>query len=288
MPPTFWQLAGLKNFNHRGGDMPLIAEKGYQAGFRAVLVQVHQGTDPRNSAGYEVPAAYTDMWRDMGYKVAVWGWLTAEDPVGEAELAARMTELHAADAYVANAELPHKYSQPNGFCPPCFESSRTFVREFRQWNPTVTLGLSTYAKPADHDIWWGAWLNEGNARILPQTYTNMFGPRMRPVESYRASIDVKQPWNPMIHPVTKQTIAGFPHSYWHPQLGNWGKGGEVPDWNTIFHTVETGARMNVTELLEAKQAWPGFYGFHVATAEHQTPESLAIYGEAIRKGCALT
>lgn len=278
MAATYWQLAAIVNPNHRGGDMPVLARQAYAAGFRSVVVSVQHGVAEADAAGVAVPIDYTKMLKQAGHKVGLMGWITQNNPVEQAELAVALIERHGATAYWADVEQPLKYSQPQGFCGPCFAASETFARRFRELTQTP-LCVTTYAHPADHDIKWNAWFNIADARIAPQAYSNMFGYNARAVATFPTSINVGQEWNLMVHLPTGRVYPGFPKSYWHPMLGNWGAGGEVI--NPIFlDGVEAGAKQNFVELLGAKSNW-NFWGFSVFDLEHQNEQSLQWYKKAI-------
>lgn len=102
--------------------------------------------------------------KSHGYRVAIWGYIYGNDPVGEANLAADLVTQYGVDAYVADAESEYE-SNPNPV-------STQFCNQFRARLPNFEAGLSSFGRPSLHGgLNWSTWAAH-NFIGLPQAYFN--------------------------------------------------------------------------------------------------------------------
>ncbi len=185
-----------------------------------------------------------------GWRLPVGGWgaLRAR-PVEEAGLASALVERYALDFYIADAEAEYGYSGPDGVDSERYGRSRRFVEAFRALRPTLPAGLSSYCRPDQHDLDWGAWSSAGFV-FLPQAYVNDFGRGATP----KACVDAARSY--------------FPAASVHPTIGMY------PGIRRSFR-----AEGYVGLLAQA-----GTVGFSVYLAEtRMTPDEWDELGEAIAK-----
>lgn len=143
----------------------------------------------------------------------VGGWtVLRESPEREARLAARLVHAYDLDFHVANAEREYAYTNDGAWSAERYGRSARFVRAFRRAKPRLPAALSSYCRPDQHDVDWGAWRAGGYA-FLPQAYVNEFGTSVRPAMCAAAA------------------AAYFPSGAIHPTVGAWtGLRGHVAPW----------------------------------------------------------
>lgn len=266
---TVWQLAGGMpvNIDH---DAKLLARALRSAGFGTIFPQAFDGATRRHHPA-EL-SRYLDAYRAERFSCGIWGQLRGE-PEAEAELAHRVIGEVSARFAVFAAELEHKYTADDGrACGECFARGHRFIRRFRQLRPKFPIGLSSYGRFDQADIHYAAWLNEGNARALPQAYENEQGPSWAPALCFSGAIDVKQPHNPMRHPITGATILGFPKSYVHVTIAK-------PDPDDAYKLTI----VDWIQRLRAAKAKGHPLGFSCYEIENYTAMEIAELGRAIRQ-----
>jgi hypothetical protein len=143
----------------------------------------------------------------------VGGWtVLREAPEREARVAARLVHAFDLDFHVANAEREYAYTNDGAWSAERYGRSSRFVRAFRRAKPRLPAALSSYCRPDQHDLDWGAW-RAGGFAFLPQAYVNEFGASARPAMCAAAA------------------SAFFAASEIHPTVGAWtGLHGRVAPW----------------------------------------------------------
>ncbi|HEY2326860.1 MAG TPA: hypothetical protein VGH52_05190 [Gaiellaceae bacterium] len=110
----------------------------------------------------------------------VGGWsVLGEDPAGDAARAASVVQQDGLAFYIADAEEPYGYTDVSGLSGARYARSEQFVTAFRAAEPSLPAGLSSYCRPDQHDLDWGAWASAGFV-FLPQAYVNDFGAAVSP------------------------------------------------------------------------------------------------------------
>lgn len=268
---TVWQRAmGMSVNRHVDGPalrdfaMHLKANK-----ITAHCIMAHHGTQLKASP--TELKAYLDVFRSQGFKVGIWGYLDTSPPEDIADLVHSLVATTGSMFYIGNAEIEYKYTDGNfNNCVECFNRSQKFVKRFRALRPTMHLGLSSYGRFDQADIHYATWLNDGNARALPQAYANEQGMEWAPLKAFKGAIDVKQPHNVMYHPKTGKVIPGFPNSYVHVCMGK-------PDLNDAFPLTMT----DWINMLIAARAGGHPYGFGLYEVENYTTADITKLGTAI-------
>lgn len=269
--PTIWQHAiGMAvNIHTDGPALKDFAKRLKSAAFSGIMIQAHEGSQPKYTA--DQLRDYLYPFRELGMLCGTWGYLKT-DPAKDAETANMLSRASNSHFYVGNAEIEYKYTAADGSqCLICFERSAEFVENFRALRPTLPLGISSYGRFDQANIHWAAWLNDGDARALPQAYMNEQGGSWSPTNCFRGAIDVKQPHNPMYNPRTKAVIPGFPKSYVHVTIAK-----PDPHDKYVF-TIQNW----ISALLAARNAGHPL-GFSAYEIENFTASDLAALGDAIR------
>lgn len=182
-----------------------------------------------------------------GLSVGGWGALRTE-PVREAQLASSLVSRDGLDFYVADAESDYVYSGSDGASDERFRRSRSFVSEFRRLQPSLPAAVSSYCRPDQHDLDWGAWSAAGFA-FLPQAYVNDFGSAASP----ESCVDGAK--------------AYFPAASVHPTIG-------------MYPGLARSLRAAAYARLLGRA---GTVGFSVYLAEtRMTPDDWRALGEAMR------
>jgi hypothetical protein len=269
MTYTVWQLASAMviNIDH---DADQRSGQLYANSFRAAFVMVmNSGVLVHDPA--EV-SKYLDAYTARGMQRGIWAYL-GRDPEGDAALLDQLITETSAHFVVANAEIEYKYTGGDGLqrCTECFDRSDVFIQAFRAKHPKIQLGLSTYGRLDHADLHYAAWLNNGNARVLPQAYPNEKGYSWEVPECFDGAVNVGQPWNPMLDPTSKQVIPGFPARYVHCTIAK-------PDPNDAY--VYT-ASMYVQQLIAARRLGHPL-GFSIYEAENWTLLDLGTMSNGIR------
>ncbi len=179
--PMSWATAGAFVWHETDVSPEVLGEELRDNGFGWVAVLVHDGL---------VEDPVDDDWvarfrRASGLPVGGWGVLRTQ-PVEEAALADALVGRYGLDFYIADAEADYGYSGDDGPDAERFRRSQGFVAAFRKLRPTLPAGLSSYCRPDEHDIDWGAWSSAGFV-FLPQAYVNDFGAAVAPEACVRAA-----------------------------------------------------------------------------------------------------
>lgn len=237
-----WQAAGAFVWHETDVDPGILGGLLRDNGFGWVAVFLHEGDteDP-------VEADWVRRFRlASGLPVGGWGVLRSQ-PVREATLADALVRRYGLDFYIANAESEYEYSGPSGPDGVRYRRSRRFVDAFRELQPTLPAGLSSYCRADMHDIDWGTWRDAGFV-FLPQAYVNDLGAQAAPATCARGA-------------------AGFfPTGAVHPTIG-----------------MHPGQRSSLTAATYARLlARAGTVGFSVYLAEtRMPPEEWQVLGVAI-------
>jgi hypothetical protein len=271
MSARIWEraIAMVVNCDRDGPALEDFAQLLKSAGFSAVLVQSTSSLKPQN----QVPRIreWLEAFQTRGFSRGIWSYLGPE-PEQEADLAHSQITECGARFFVANAEIEYKFTQAQGTQDAdAFGRSERFVRRFRQLRPTIGLGLSSYGRFDQADIHYAVWLNEGNARALPQSYPNEQGESWEPEPSYLGAVDVKQPHNVMRDPRTGAVIPGFPKAYVHLTIPK-----PDPDDPHVYSVEDY-----VAMLHDARVAGHPL-GFSAYEIEAWRPEDIVKLGEGIR------
>src|SRR5215204_2022609 len=130
-------------------------------GFGYFAVKAHDGTKPykRNQRHIE---AYARAARRHGLAFGLWGYLKAENAVGEARFAAELVRKYDAEFYFADCEGEYeRATEP---------VSKRFATTFRRELPHLPAALSSFGRVDLHpDIDWGVW-REHDFEFHPQAY----------------------------------------------------------------------------------------------------------------------
>jgi hypothetical protein len=176
-----WDEAGAFVWHESDVSPEVLGHELRDNGFGWVAVFLHDGltADP-----------VEDDWiarfrRASGLFVGGWGTLRTQ-PVEEAALASSLVTRYRLDFYIADAEAEYGYSGTGAPDQERFRRSQKFVAAFRQLEPSLLAGLSSYCRPDQHDIEWHAWSSAGFV-FLPQAYVNDFGPAAAPQTCVRAA-----------------------------------------------------------------------------------------------------
>jgi|SRR5579862_1139210 len=133
----------------------------------------------------------------------VGGWsVLGVDPAKDATDAAQLIRQDGLAFYIADAELPYGYTVNSKHSTTRFARSRIFVSTFRRLEPELPSGISSYCRPDQHDLDWGAWARAGFV-FLPQAYVNDFGAAAAPAAC------------------TSGAASFFPKSQVHPTVGSY-------------------------------------------------------------------
>jgi biotin carboxyl carrier protein len=130
-------------------------------GFQYYALKAHDGTKSfrRNERHLE---AYSRAARRHGLAFGLWGYLKADDAVGEARFAAELVRRHGASFYLADAEGEYERAvEP---------VSKRFAKTFRKELPSLPAALSSFGRVDLHpDIDWAVW-REHDFEFHPQAY----------------------------------------------------------------------------------------------------------------------
>ncbi len=235
-----WRRAGGLVWHLDGIDPTVLGKKMRAARFGWVAVFLADGLD----RGPDVRSWVTRFRAASGLPVGGWTVLR-DDPAREAGLAADLVAANGLDFYVANAELEYEQTNDGVRDPARLARSAAFVAAFRQAEPDLPAAVSSYCRPAQHDLDWQAWAGAG-FEFLPQAYVNQHGPELAPAACVAAAAGI------------------FPREAIHPTLGVYGGPyGRVPPAGYA-----------------AQLARAGTVGFSLYPAE-ATEIDWAAYGEAI-------
>lgn len=200
-----WRSAGAFVWHETDVDPGILGTALRDNGFGWVAVHLHDGTteDP-------VEADWVRRFRlASGLPVGGWGVLRAE-PRLEAELADTLVRRQGLDFYIANAEAEYGYTGPSGPDGVRYRRSQRFVAAFRDLQPALAVGLSSYCRADMHDLDWGAWRAAGFV-FLPQAYVNDLGLEATPAACARGArgffpVDAVHPTIGM-HPGQRSSLA---------------------------------------------------------------------------------
>jgi hypothetical protein len=196
--PMSWDQAGAFVWHETDVSPEALGQELRANGFGWVAVFVQDGAteDP-------VENDWIARFRAAsGLAVGGWGALRTE-PVREAQLANSLVSRDGLGFYVADAEAEYAYSGAGGPSDERFWRSGRFVSEFRRLQPTLPAAVSSYCRPDQHDLDWGAWSADGFA-FLPQAYVNDFGAAASP----ESCVEGAKPYFPAarVHP----TVGMYP------------------------------------------------------------------------------
>lgn len=193
--PFSWQSAGGLVSLADTIDPAVLGEAMRGAGFGWVAVKLADG-----STVTTLPPSWIERFRAAS-GLPVGGWtVLRDDPVGEAQLAARLVAQDGLDFYVADAEREYAYTNGADKSDERYARSRQFVAAFRAAEPDLPAAISSYCRPDREDIDWGAWAGAG-FEFLPQAYVENLGADGDPAVCVRAA------------------AAFFPPARVHPMLG---------------------------------------------------------------------
>ena len=153
--------AGLWVWRTADADPEELAKLLARNRFQYVVVKAHDGTTPfRPNASHL--AAYSAAARRHGLAFGLWGYLTAADAAGEADLAVDLVRRHRASFYLADAEAEYERATAH--------VSRAFAGAFRRELPKLPAGLSSFGRIDLHPgLDWRAWRDQG-FDFHPQAY----------------------------------------------------------------------------------------------------------------------
>lgn len=197
-----------------------------------------------------------DICRQLGIKVVGSSWLH-DDPVEEARISKSLAVN--LDGWIANGEMPVAYSQPWGFCPPCFGYSAKWMAEWGMMRPTM---FSSYARFRFHDIDYKPWV-ENDCFAGPQAYDNEFGTGHSADAAVEYAYDVGQPWN---------GYRGFDANRISPTMGIY----------QSLHVVDISNWLN--KLANVRERFPGKgFSFWPGELFNGIPNSWALLESAIKQ-----
>lgn len=219
--PSIWQLGSLSSGDisakidiFDSNDPAVIGKHFLDSRFGCLWLKIHHGTSIEHKAD---TAAWISAFRKASQgKVKVGGWGVLEiDPVGEARLASSLIADYNLDAYIADAEGPHKADWPSGD----ISRTRAFCEKFRELRPRpFQLGWSSFAASfAPYKL--------GDTQDLP--------PRFSGPLDFRSPFLHGARWIPQVYPNESGlvyemgvTIDHANRSHWplnlvHPWLGCW-------------------------------------------------------------------
>lgn len=239
-----WNSAGGLIVHPEAIDPVVAADEARANGFGWIAVQIADGETALAS-----PSDWVARLRAVS-GIPVGGWSVLRDhPDAEAQLAATLLGQDHLDFYIADAEREYGYTEGAAHSLAHQQRSREFVAAFRALEPTMPAALTSYCRPDEHDLDWGAWAAAGFA-FLPQAYVDQLGTDGAPA----ACVAAAAPW--------------FPRSSVHPLLG-------------LF----TGAYPTPTPAEYAGLlAQAGTTGFSLFPLEYADSPTFAGYGAAILSG----
>lgn len=130
-------------------------------GFQYFAIKAHDGLKRYRRNDDQIPK-YAAAARAHGLAFGLWGYLKAQDAVGEARFAAELVRDHHASFYFADVE--GEYERASGHV------SRDFARTFRHELPMLPVAVSSFGRIDLHpDIDWQAWRDNG-FEFHPQAY----------------------------------------------------------------------------------------------------------------------
>lgn len=133
----------------------------------------------------------------------VGGWsVLGVDPAKDASDAVQLIQQDGLAFYIADAELPYGYTFNSQHSTTRLARSRIFVSTFRRLEPDLPAAISSYCRPDEHDLDWGAWARAGFV-FLPQAYVNDFGDAADPAACVSGAASF------------------FPKSQVHPTVGSY-------------------------------------------------------------------
>jgi hypothetical protein len=236
-----WQSAGAFVWHEADVDPTVLGMTMRTNGFGWVAIRIHDGVESDPVAG-----RWIERFRAAsGLPVGGWGVLR-DRPEDEARLASSRVDHLRLAFYVANAEAEYSYTGPDGPSEERSGRSQRFVRAFRELQPSLPAGLSSYCRPDLHDLDWDAWRAAGLV-FLPQAYVNQLGAGVAPTQCVQGAA----------HDFTREQV--------HPTIGTFRGAVELP-------SPEQYAGM----LDEA-----GTIGFSLYLAETTPEESWRAFGTAI-------
>jgi hypothetical protein len=154
--------------------------------------------------GEPSPPQPGDLYRlELASGLPVGGWsVLGDDPAADAATAVQLVTQDHLAFYIADAEAPYGYTDGSSTSSTRYARSKIFVDAFRAAEPTLPAGVSSYCRPDQHDLDWGAWAKAGFV-FLPQAYVNDFGAKVAPAECVRGAAQ----WFPAsdVHP----TVASY-------------------------------------------------------------------------------
>jgi hypothetical protein len=240
--PSLWNGAGV--FVADPGDFPGpwgLADQLEANHFSWVAFQIHDGMKPKS-----IDPMWIDVFRQHGLSVGAWG-AEQTNPVGEAQLAARLVDQYGFDFYIANAEGPYDSAVRGG----SWKRSAQFTQTFRALEPTLPAALATYGAATGQNVLpidFASWRNAG-FDLLPEAYYNQY-------REYRPDLTVAHALR-----------AGWRREQVHPIVG-------------VYHQYPAARYVSLL-----KQA--GTLGFSVYLADQARPADYAALGQAIVAGAAL-
>jgi hypothetical protein len=183
-----------------------LADALEQAHFTWVAMHVHNGL---NQIG--IDPVWVSVLRAHGLSVGAWG-TEEQHPLIDAVLADLAIRANDFDFYIADAEGPYESTRGGGW------RSKTFVKVFRDLQPTLPAALTTYGAavapwviPIDYASWRGAGFD-----LLPQAYYNQYPRVYRPDQTVAHSLRAGWPLE-RVHPVIG-VYRKFPASRYVPLL----------------------------------------------------------------------
>lgn len=200
-PPTTaamsWQHGGGIVSHTSAVDPAWLGQQMRAAGFGWLAVFLGEGDtvtppDPGWISRFETAS---------GLPVGGWSVL-GEDPAADAAQAVQLIRQDGLSFYIADAEAPYGYTDGTTRSDTRLGRSRAFVAAFRAAEPSLPAAVSSYCRPDQHDLDWGAWA-KGGFVFLPQAYVNDFGPAAAPATCATAAARF------------------FPRSEVHPTVGSY-------------------------------------------------------------------
>jgi hypothetical protein len=229
-----WRSAGGLIVHTDVVDPTLAGKLARADGFGWVAVQIADGETPT-----PLVANWIARFRAAsGLPVGGWSVLRGR-PDADARLAASLLVQNELDFYIANAE--QEYSLAN------VDRSERFISAFRALEPTMPAALTSFCRPDQNDLDWGAWAAAGFA-FLPQAYVDQLGPDGTPP----ACVTAAERW--------------FSASAIHPILGIFAGAYATP-----------APADYAAQLVQARTT-----GFSLFPFENADSSTLAAYGNAIR------
>jgi hypothetical protein len=243
-----WQHAGAIVWHLEDVDPGWLGRQMRAAGFGwlAVFLGENDGVTPPD------PGWISRFQLASGLPVGGWSVL-GDNPAQDAGDAVQLIRRDALAFYIADAEAPYGYTDGTTRSVARLRRSQAFVTAFRAAEPTLPAAVSSYCRPDQHDLDWGAWARGGFA-FLPQAYVNDFGAAAAPA----ACASAAAPY--------------FPRSQVHPTVGSYqGVHGFVPPAE-LAHLLAvagtTGFSIYPAEVGMSAQDWQAYgraiTGLHIA------------------------